>query len=212
MLPSEEAAAYRACIDDASRTRARERLAAAVRAYARQRIDTCLRGRDGIGSSDIDDAVQLLTVRLTKRIVASEIQQGGEDSYVFRAASNAATDILRGRMDTRRHEVPHEHGVIDTFASDDPFTRRLQAAESDARLTTIRSLLDRAPAPYRDVITRHHLEGEPLESIIAAELAQRRESASDPEARARAENVVHQRLSRAKRWLRKQLAEADDAG
>lgn len=212
MLPSEEAAAYRACTDDVTRARARERLAAAVRAYARQRIETCLRGRSLAGPSEIDDAVQLLSVRLTKRIVSAEIQPGGEDSYVFRAASNAATDVLRGRADARRNEVPHEHGVMDELANDDPFTRQLQAAESDARLNAIRSLLDRAPAPYRDVIVRHHLEGEPIESIVAAELALRRESVADHEARARAENVVHQRLSRAKRWLRKQLEEVKDAG
>lgn len=207
MLPSEEAAAYRACTDPVTQARARERLAAAVRHRVIEVLGRTLRGRAIAGASDLDDAAQYLTLRLVDRIVAGEIEYGEEDPYIFRAARNKATDILRGRADPRRVEVPRD--TLESSAAQDPFADRLAAGTATATLDRIESALADAPPAYRDVLVRLFLEDETRESLVDRELAARGEDPNDAAARRLAANVIDQRVARARRWLRLKIGAGD---
>ncbi len=210
MLPSEEAAAYRACTDPAARQRARERIATAVRLQALRGLRQTLRGRGAPIPDDLEDRVQPLAVKLTAMIVDGQIHRGDEDAYVARAARNAAIDVLRGRGDPRRAEIPHDAAAVATMAEVDPFARAMQAAESQGRLDAIDEALAHAPVAYREVIEHLHLRGASIDLLVERELATRGEAPTDPAAHKRAENVVHQRASRARAWLRKALLDAGE--
>jgi RNA polymerase sigma factor (sigma-70 family) len=206
MLPSEEAAAYRACTDDVARAQARERLAAAVRKRVIEVLGRTLRGRAIAGQADLDDAAQYVTVRLVDRIAASKIEHGEEDRYVFRAARNKATDMLRGRADPRRFEIPKDQ--VDS-AADDPFGDRLAADTATASLDRIEAALAEAPPAYRDVIVRLFLEEETRDSLVDRELVTRGQNPNDADARRLAANVIDQRVARARKWLRLRIGAVD---
>lgn len=208
MLPSEEAAAYRACTNDVTRARARERLAAAVRKRVVEVLGRTLRGRAIAGPSDLEDAAQYVTLRLVDRIVAGAIELGAEDHYIFRAARNKATDMLRGRADPRRFEVAGDR--LDATATEDPFADRLAAGEATADLDRIEAVLASAPPAYRDVITRLFFDDETRDSLVARELAARGDDPNDEGARGRAANVIDQRVLRARKWLRVKIGAGDD--
>jgi len=78
----------------------------------------------------------------------------------------------------------------------------------------VRDALGRAPENYRRVIERHYLDGVPIDEIAAeyyegiSSDVDGSDSAAVESAQKRARNRVDQHLTRAKQWLRQQLADA----
>jgi DNA-directed RNA polymerase specialized sigma24 family protein len=214
-LPSEEAAAYRACTDAAGRARQRERLAGAIRALLQRRVATRLAGAT-ISEDLLEHELVRVTLSLLAQVIDAELVPGEEDAYVRAAARNVAATALRR---TRRGPDVDRGASPDELPAPDAWEQSAAIVQRELEQTLVRELAAAAPDNYRVVLQEHYLGGTPLAELALQEhgrrLAAGQETVDDEGARRRAQDVIHQRAHRARQWLklamakRLQAAEAD---
>ena len=111
------------------------------------------------------------------------------ERYRVRVEHHLAVDYVR----RRRRWLPLD---------DAPLPQVDAAAEVALDLIRVHRALEEAPPGYRELVVRHYLLGEALESLASDAVGERERSAS---AWWRARDRLYKRRSRAIQWLRRRL-------
>ena len=115
--------------------------------------------RRGLGDADVDELTQEVRVRLWRALGEGEKLQQVQTSYVYRAATSAALDIIRRRRARAEDSLDLDRDASEsvslaTAASDRPDT----ALEQQELGERIDRAVDELAFP-RDVVVRLHLSG-----------------------------------------------------
>lgn len=177
--------------------RARERLAAVVR---RDALAVLHRLRD-LSDADAEDVAQQATVRICRAIEQRMVERGREPGYVSACARYAATDFFRRRAIRRRFEVnePVEEEVPERA----PGPEQAVLHKQEQRwLSTVLAILSESD---RELLLALVVDGS-LDSFIRDAVVAEGKDPDDPPTWLLFRNRLHQRVSRARRFLRSHLA------
>jgi DNA-directed RNA polymerase specialized sigma24 family protein len=168
----------------------------------------------GVPEHAVPDIAQEVSDRFVRRLRAGSSVPEAPDGYVWRMAENRGRDWHRARAREAKGQSRLEREELEP-AQEWPETIWLERESRAELVERVRSLVERAPENYRRVLTRHYLDDEPIETVVTEYLEE--EQGANPDARLDAEALeaarrrVRQRvdahLSRARRWLRSQLAQ-----
>ena len=185
---------------EAERRVAEERLAAAVHALLllslrKHRVDT-----------DAEDIAQEKVCGLVQCLMAGAATTGREEQYVWVAGKNAAIDDARRPYRRRLSSLTRDDGVERELPEGGSSLDQRHEVREQARWIA-HLLRERGPPrAYKEVLRRLFLEEVPLDDLVREELARPgRSGAVRSEEQAR--NVVDQRISRARSWLRTRFAD-----
>jgi len=175
--------------------------------------------REGLQPADCDDVAQQKCAKLVGKLIEGKAAPGSEVAYITKTAKRGACDAHRRRQRrSRETELPGDAPSSDENSNTVPEGLRVIPPQLDDRrerakqfAEAVQRLLDEdstMPARYRAVLSKAH--GHPPMSI--EELA-REELRANPRTRdgrtrtaKQARDTIDQHLSRARAWLKEQLA------
>lgn len=175
---------------------------------------------NGIPAQAREDLAQAVTLTVLGRIVDGAVEPGFEDGYLAVAAKNRARDWHREKSGVYEKTEAYDEDFLATPTLDPHAALERKEEEKDTRALTERvvSVLEKAPARYRDVLVAVYLEGVPIDTLVEKELFREwpclgAESSpdgpsvdNDPIAtRRRARARVDKLLQRARDWVRARM-------
>lgn len=205
------AARLRAASGPAARE-VREALAGAIREEA-MRVLVHL----GVGPADRDDLAQQATLKVLTHIEEGRARPGFERGFVATVARCGAIDLFRAHARAGRHQRVLE-ALPGQQAEPEPDWRPREATREAGDDTMLGAALNAAPESYRDVLMAVYLREIPIETLARAEVAARVARGEVPdtlrtrdEAYRLAQSNLHRRVARARAWVRRHIARAEEA-
>lgn len=164
---------------------------------------------NGIPAQARDDLAQAVTLSVLGRIVDGHVEPGFEDGYLAVAAKNRARDWHREASGVYEKTETYEEDFLQATGPDPYAVLELAEEESDKRALADRvaTVLQRAPARYREALVAVYLDGVPIDSLVDQELFRQwpwsTDEDRDPIAmRRKARARVDKLLQRARDWVR----------
>lgn len=184
----------------------REALARAIRTIA---FEDLSRRAPGLA----DDLAQTTALRVLRAFERGCTTPDRLPAYVLAAARNELRSHQRVARSTREELRESFDEVPPDEAAGSPERDLGDAEEARDQADRLRAALPEMPAPYREAIVAHCVEGRPIDELVEEEVTARlARDGRDPSdalargaARLNARRTVDQRLSRGRAWLAKRL-------
>jgi DNA-directed RNA polymerase specialized sigma24 family protein len=207
MDPAKAAAAWRAL----QTTESREALARSLDAAVRQMLRAMR-----LPKYAVDEVSQETVMIVLECITRGQATPGNENGFTAICARNAGLRWFRRMRDDAMRFVP----IDPARASQPEIDSQTPAGEEEdlsaERLARVHAVLNlpSMPATYREVLIAVYVQGRTVEDLVLADLTAQGITAGDkyPREFALAQNKFHQRLHRAKEWVRRRVEDAKGEG